>query len=84
MAQPGVILKLAANIDPILYTLAAFSVTYLLIYGFFRWKHNNPDKWQPIVDATGIPKLKAWIMDIWHSPREAASTLRSKILGLRM
>lgn len=84
MAQLGVILKLAANIDPILYPLAAICVGYLLIYGFIHWKRNHPDQWQRIVNATGIPKLKAWITETWHSPREVLSTLRSKILGLRM
>lgn len=84
MAQLGVILKMAANIDPILYTLAAISVTYLALYGLITWIRNNPDKTQRIINATGIPKLKAWIMETWHSPREAMTTLRSKILGLRM
>lgn len=84
MAQLGVILKMAANIDPILYVLAAISVTYLLIYGLFTWSRNHPDQRQRIINATRIPKLKAWLMEIWHSPREAVSTLRSKILGLRM
>jgi nicotinamide riboside transporter PnuC len=84
MAQLGVILKLAANIDPILYVLAAISVTYLALYGLFTWSRNHPDQRQRIINATGLPKLKAWLMDIWHSPREAVSTLRTKILGLRM
>ena len=84
MAQLGVILKLAANIDPILYVLSAISVTYLIIYGLITAIRNHPDQWQRIVDSTGIPKLKAWLMDIWHSPREAVSTFKNKILGLRM
>lgn len=84
MAQLGVLLKLAANIDPILYVLSGISATYLVLYGFFTWKRSHPDEWQRIVNATGIPKLKAWLMEIWHSPREAVSTLKSKILGLRM
>lgn len=73
MAQLGVLLKLAANIDPILYVLAAISVTYLLIYGLTTWKRNNPDKWQRIVVSTGIPKLTQWLLEKWHNLREATN-----------
>ena len=73
MAQLGVILKLAANIDPILYTLATASVVYLLILGIIHWKRNNPDKWQRIVISTGIPKLTQWLLEKWHNLREATN-----------
>ncbi len=73
MAHLGVILKLAANIDPILYTLATASVVYLLILGFLHWKRNNSDKWQRIVVSTGIPKLTQWLLEKWHNLREATN-----------
>jgi len=84
MAQLGVLLKSGTNIDIIIYPLAVISVVYLLLMGIVYWIRNHPDQMQRIINATGIPKLKAWLMEIWHSPRQAVSTLRSKILGLRM
>lgn len=73
MAQLGVILKLAANIDPILYPLAALSVTYLLFMGIRYWINNNPDKMQRIITASGIPKLKEWLLEKWHHFRQASN-----------
>lgn len=70
MAQLGVIAKLAADLDPILYPLAALSAAYLLIMGALYWIRNNPDKWQRVLLNSGYLTLKGWVTEKWHHFRE--------------
>jgi len=45
-----------ADMDPILYPIAALSVVYLVMIGFIHWKRTNSDKWQNVLRSVGIPK----------------------------
>lgn len=71
MAQLGMLLKSGTNIDIIIYPLAVLSVVYLLALGIVFWIQNHPDKMQRIITASGIPKLKEWLLEKWHHFRDA-------------
>ena len=77
-ARPGVLLKLASDIDPLLYIAGSIAVSYLLILAFVNWKRNYPDQWQKLLSKTGVARLQNWAREKWNAFRHLEYTEGSR------